>query len=80
MALAATQTALPEDTAALANPNTTREGRQHAKHELHAMGRSSHVSFMTKLRRMLGIRKTPRRDRKVARERREYGGVHHRHY
>ncbi|KAF7331716.1 hypothetical protein MKEN_00051400 [Mycena kentingensis (nom. inval.)] len=61
--------------AALANPKTTREGRKHAKHELHAMGRSSHVSFGTKLRRLLGIRKTPRRQRQaVARERRrEYG-------
>ncbi|KAJ7067910.1 hypothetical protein C8F01DRAFT_1116184 [Mycena amicta] len=59
--------------AALANPNTTREGRRHAKAELHAMGRSSHVSFMTKLRRALGIRKTPRRQRTEARREREYG-------
>jgi len=51
--------------AALANPNTTRHGRKHAKHELEAMGRGreAHVSFMTKIRRALGIRKTPRRTR-----------------
>ncbi|KAF5393922.1 hypothetical protein D9757_000374 [Collybiopsis confluens] len=49
--------------AALANPNTTSRGRKHAKHELHAMGRSSHVSLMTKIKRTLGIRSTPRRKR-----------------
>ncbi|KAJ7367912.1 hypothetical protein DFH08DRAFT_8795 [Mycena albidolilacea] len=61
--------------AALANPKTTRAGRKRAKAELHAMGRSSHVSFMTKIKRALGIRKTPRREREAAarRERREYG-------
>jgi hypothetical protein len=31
--------------AALANPNTTREGRGHAKHELHAMVRAVLVDF-----------------------------------
>jgi hypothetical protein len=49
--------------AALANPHTTREGREHAKHELHKMGRSSHVPLMTKIKRTLGIRSTPRRQR-----------------
>ncbi|KAJ6510210.1 hypothetical protein C8R47DRAFT_1097091 [Mycena vitilis] len=58
--------------AALANPKTTHAGRKHAKAELHAMGRSSHVSFMTKIKRALGIRKTPRRQREAAAERREY--------
>ncbi|KAF7301622.1 hypothetical protein MIND_00727700 [Mycena indigotica] len=62
--------------AALANPNTTRQGRKHAKAELHAMGRSSHVSFMTKVRRALGIRKTPRHQRAEAR--REYETSHRR--
>ncbi|KAF8911915.1 hypothetical protein CPB85DRAFT_1194457, partial [Mucidula mucida] len=46
--------------AALTNPNTTHDGRKHAKHELHKMGRSSHVPFMTKVKRTLGIRSTPR--------------------
>ncbi|KAJ7122822.1 hypothetical protein C8R44DRAFT_621151 [Mycena epipterygia] len=50
---------------ALSNPNTTRRGRKHAKAELHSMvrlhGRSSHVPFMTKVKRTLGIRSTPRR-------------------
>ncbi|KAJ3899000.1 hypothetical protein F5879DRAFT_550928 [Lentinula edodes] len=49
--------------AALANPNTTSEGRRHAKHELRAMGRSTHVPLMTKIKRTLGIRSTPRRKR-----------------
>ncbi|KAJ7579688.1 hypothetical protein C8J56DRAFT_867667 [Mycena floridula] len=49
--------------AALANPNTTRQGRKHAKHELHAMGKSAHVPFMTKVKRTLGIRSSPRRKR-----------------
>ncbi|KAJ6510218.1 hypothetical protein C8R47DRAFT_787828 [Mycena vitilis] len=47
--------------ASLANPNTTRQGRHNAERELHAMGRSSHVSFMTKVKRTLGIRSSPRR-------------------
>ncbi|KAJ7688346.1 hypothetical protein B0H17DRAFT_1068237 [Mycena rosella] len=47
--------------AALANPNTTHRGRKHAKAELHSMGRSSHVPFMTRVRRTLGIRSSPRR-------------------
>ncbi|KAJ7367906.1 hypothetical protein DFH08DRAFT_946882 [Mycena albidolilacea] len=47
--------------AALANPNTTHHGRKNAKTELHAMGRSSHVPFMTKVKRTLGIRSSPRR-------------------
>jgi len=47
--------------AALANPNTTHRGRKNAKSELHAMGRSSHVPFMTKVKRTLGIRSSPRR-------------------
>ncbi|KAJ7755681.1 hypothetical protein DFH07DRAFT_821380 [Mycena maculata] len=42
--------------AALANPNTTHQGRRHAKHELHSMGKSAHVPFMTKVRRTLGLR------------------------
>ncbi|KAF9059725.1 hypothetical protein BDP27DRAFT_1282293 [Rhodocollybia butyracea] len=49
--------------AALANPNTTSQGRRHAKEELRAMGRSTHVPFMTKVKRTLGIRSTPRRKR-----------------
>ncbi|KAJ6543838.1 hypothetical protein B0H19DRAFT_1168591 [Mycena capillaripes] len=47
--------------AALANPNTTHRGRNNAKAELHSMGRSAHVPFMTKVKRTLGIRSTPRR-------------------
>ncbi|TFK99087.1 hypothetical protein BDV98DRAFT_571643 [Pterulicium gracile] len=62
--------------AALANPHTTREGRSHAKHELHKMGRSSHVPLMTKIKRTLGIRSTPRQKRTVTttttRRRRRY--------
>nr|GAT46190.1 predicted protein [Mycena chlorophos] len=57
--------------AALTNPNTTRQGRRHAKAELHAMGRSAHVPFMDKLRRALGIRKTSRRQRDRSRRDRE---------
>ncbi|THU91970.1 hypothetical protein K435DRAFT_673026 [Dendrothele bispora CBS 962.96] len=49
--------------AALANPNTTHEGRKHAKHELRRMGRSTHVPLMTKIKRTLGIRSSPRRHR-----------------
>jgi len=49
--------------AALSNPNTTRAGRRHAKEELRMMGRDPHVPFMTKLKRSLGIRSTPRRSR-----------------
>ncbi|KAA1466044.1 hypothetical protein DENSPDRAFT_746806, partial [Dentipellis sp. KUC8613] len=51
--------------AALSNPNTTHEGRKHAKHELRRMGRGSeaHVPMMTKVKRALGIRSTPRRQR-----------------
>ncbi|KAJ7087218.1 hypothetical protein B0H15DRAFT_843096 [Mycena belliarum] len=49
--------------ASLANPNTTSRGRKNAKSELHAMGRSAHVPFMTKVRRSLGMRSTPRRKR-----------------
>ncbi|KAJ7283388.1 hypothetical protein C8J57DRAFT_1498453 [Mycena rebaudengoi] len=61
---------------ALSNPNTTSRGRKHAKAELHAMGRSAHVPFWTKVKRTLGIRSTPRRQRVAAtrtrRERRHY--------
>ncbi|KAI0796489.1 hypothetical protein C8Q75DRAFT_802185 [Abortiporus biennis] len=51
--------------AALSNPNTTRSGRKHAKRELKSMGRSreTHVPIMTKIRRALGLRSTPRRER-----------------
>ncbi|OBZ76969.1 hypothetical protein A0H81_03675 [Grifola frondosa] len=51
--------------AALSNPNTTRSGRKHAKHELRAMGRGreTHVSLLTKVKRTLGIRSTPRSER-----------------
>ncbi|KAH9482878.1 hypothetical protein JR316_0004978 [Psilocybe cubensis] len=48
---------------ALANPNTTHSGRKHAKRELRAMGRDTHVPFMTKVKRTLGIRSTPSRRR-----------------
>ncbi|KAF7354976.1 hypothetical protein MSAN_01412900 [Mycena sanguinolenta] len=60
--------------AALSNPNTTRAGRKRAEAELHAMGRSAHVPLMTKIKRALGMHKTPRRERKAEarRERREY--------
>ncbi|KAF5321198.1 hypothetical protein D9619_000866 [Psilocybe cf. subviscida] len=53
--------------AALSNPNTTRSGRKHAKHELRAMGRGreTHVPFMTKVKRALGIRSTPRNTRRT---------------
>ncbi|KIM46005.1 hypothetical protein M413DRAFT_23799 [Hebeloma cylindrosporum] len=56
---------------ALSNPNTTRAGRKQAKHELRAMGRGyeTHVSFMTKVKRALGIRSTPRRQRAAKRTR-----------
>ncbi|EIM88381.1 uncharacterized protein STEHIDRAFT_167684 [Stereum hirsutum FP-91666 SS1] len=52
--------------AALANPNTTKEGRQHAKYELERMGRGreAHVPLMTKIKRALGIRSTPRSKRR----------------
>ncbi|KAJ7122803.1 hypothetical protein C8R44DRAFT_621415 [Mycena epipterygia] len=62
--------------AALSNPKTSRAGRKHAKAELHAMGRSAHVPFMTKIKRALGIRKTPRRQREATsrRERRDHVG------
>ncbi|KAH7344864.1 hypothetical protein B0J17DRAFT_712501 [Rhizoctonia solani] len=51
--------------AALSNPNTTHEGRKHAKRELKRMGRGNeaHVSLGTKIKRALGIRSTPRRRR-----------------
>ncbi|KDQ64974.1 hypothetical protein JAAARDRAFT_52892 [Jaapia argillacea MUCL 33604] len=47
--------------AALSNPNTTRRGRKRAKAELRMMGRGNeaHVSFMTKIKRALGIRSSP---------------------
>ncbi|KAJ7499306.1 hypothetical protein FB451DRAFT_1204962 [Mycena latifolia] len=51
--------------AALANPNTTSRGRKHAKAELRGMGRSTQVPFMTKVKRTLGIRSTPRRQRRA---------------
>ncbi|KAJ6567258.1 hypothetical protein DFH09DRAFT_1034374 [Mycena vulgaris] len=56
--------------AALANPNTTSRGRKHAKAELHSMGRSAHVPFMTKVKRTLGIRSSPRRKTTYARRER----------
>jgi len=51
--------------AALSNPRTTRSGRKHAKSELKAMGRGreTHVPLMTRIKRTLGIRSTPRRER-----------------
>jgi len=51
--------------AALSNPHTTRDGRRHAKRELKLMGRGNetHVPFMVKVKRALGIRNTPRRKR-----------------
>jgi len=51
--------------AALSNPNTTHDGRKRAKMELRAMGRGNetHVPFMTKVKRTLGIRSSPRRSR-----------------
>jgi len=51
--------------AALSNPNTTRDGRKRAKMELKSMGRGNeaHVSFLTKVKRSLGIRSSPRRSR-----------------
>ncbi|KAG9127863.1 hypothetical protein FRC07_008309 [Ceratobasidium sp. 392] len=49
--------------AALSNPNTTHEGRQHAKRELKRMGRGreTHVSLATRIKRTLGIRSSRRR-------------------
>ncbi|GAB1519045.1 hypothetical protein RhiTH_002111 [Rhizoctonia solani] len=49
--------------AALSNPNTTHEGRKHAKRKLKRMGRGNetHVSLGTRIKRALGIRSTPRR-------------------
>jgi len=66
--------------AALSNPKTTHAGRKRAKAELHAMGRSAHVPFMTRVKRALGIHKTPRREREAAsrREKREYRGTERR--
>ncbi|KZP13083.1 hypothetical protein FIBSPDRAFT_688326, partial [Athelia psychrophila] len=51
--------------AALSNPNTTHEGRKHAEMELKMMGRGreAHVPLMTRIKRTLGIRSTPRRER-----------------
>ncbi|TEB35484.1 hypothetical protein FA13DRAFT_1728292 [Coprinellus micaceus] len=48
--------------AALSNPHTTRSGRGHAKRELRAMGQGNrtHVPLMTKIKRALGIRSSPR--------------------
>jgi len=64
---------------ALANPNTTKAGRRNAKRELRAMGRGNeaHVSFMTKVKRTLGIRSTPRRvrQREVRRREERSGGL-----
>jgi len=59
--------------AALSNPNTTREGRKRAKTELRMMGRGdeTHVSFMTKIKRSLGIRSSPRRSRGLTSRRRD---------
>ncbi|THG95312.1 hypothetical protein EW145_g7981 [Phellinidium pouzarii] len=52
--------------AALHNPNTTHEGRTHAKHELREMGRGNeahgHPSFKSRLRHMFGIRSRPSRN------------------
>jgi len=60
--------------AALSNPNTTRRGREHAKHELRHMGRGreAHVPLLTKIKRTLGIRSTPRRQRNTEIDRRRY--------
>jgi len=51
--------------AALANPHTTRHGRKEAERSLRRMGRGNeiHVPFMTKVKRTLGIRSTPKRNR-----------------
>ncbi|QRV76645.1 Conidiation protein 6 [Ceratobasidium sp. AG-Ba] len=53
--------------AALSNPNTTHEGRRHAKRELKRMGRGNeaHVSMGTRIKRALGIRSSPRRARRT---------------
>ncbi|KAF9057768.1 hypothetical protein BJ165DRAFT_1521119 [Panaeolus papilionaceus] len=55
---------------ALSNPNTTRNGRKRAKKELRFMGRpqETHVPFMTKVKRTLGIRSTPRTSRGTLRK------------
>ena len=60
--------------AALTNPNTTRRGREHAKHELERMGRGreAHVPLMTRVKRALGIRSTPRQQRRAEYGRRRY--------
>jgi len=41
---------------ALADPNTTQEGRAHARHDIHSKGHSAHVPLMTRIKRILGIR------------------------
>ncbi|KAG2345140.1 hypothetical protein BDR05DRAFT_931229 [Suillus weaverae] len=48
--------------AALSNPRTSRQSRKHTKQEFRAMGRDreSHLPFMTKVKRALGIRSSPR--------------------
>ncbi|KAG9031953.1 hypothetical protein FS837_002853 [Tulasnella sp. UAMH 9824] len=51
--------------AALANPNTTHDGRKRAEAELHSMGRSAHVPLSTKIKRTLGIRSSPRTHRQT---------------
>ncbi|KAG8979248.1 hypothetical protein FRB94_008844 [Tulasnella sp. JGI-2019a] len=56
--------------AALTNPNTTHDGREHAKHELRRMGESTHVPIMTKIKRTIGIRSTPKRKMVLDSERR----------
>ncbi|KIY45929.1 hypothetical protein FISHEDRAFT_76164 [Fistulina hepatica ATCC 64428] len=45
--------------AALANPQTTKEGRKHAKHELRRRGQSTHVPLMARIKRTFGVRSTP---------------------
>ncbi|KAH7931375.1 hypothetical protein BV22DRAFT_998552, partial [Leucogyrophana mollusca] len=51
------------------NPRTTRSGRKHAKHELRLMV-YTHVPFITKVKRALGIRSTPRNKRQALLRRR----------
>ncbi|KIM21269.1 hypothetical protein M408DRAFT_110067 [Serendipita vermifera MAFF 305830] len=56
--------------ASLTNPNSTKAGRAHAKHELHMRGQSAHVPLTKKIERTLGMHQTSRSTRKKAAARR----------
>ncbi|KAG2051286.1 hypothetical protein BDR06DRAFT_959056 [Suillus hirtellus] len=58
---------------ALSNPRTSRQGKKHAKQELRPMGRDreTHLPFMTKVKRALGIRNSPRQKGESNRRRKQ---------